>query len=42
MEFIYSIPGEHPEIPIEESTLLLLNRPKIFAETTEEGVRFKQ
>ena len=42
MEFTDSILGKHPETLVEESTLLLLNRPKIFAETTEEGVRFKQ
>lgn len=42
MEFIDSILDEHPEMLVEESTLLLLNRRKIFAETTEEGVRFEQ
>lgn len=35
MESIYIIPGENPEVLIELPTLLLLNRPKIFVETTE-------
>lgn len=42
MEFTDSILGKHPEILVEESTLLLLNLLKIFAETTEGGMRFKQ